>query len=513
MDGVLLLCTHYIRGVNLRGRVEDARAVPGRRQAMWAHRKARQANMTNAIWERIKWYLTLAIFLGLFFYAWEIRSDFVSAIVHGQIPGESRFLRDDAAGYHELALKTPFPCFSTKRPPFFLCLGRFWLQTFGELSAGTAQEIEQEKGDLPPDEFNRRLVRVLSNEFALRRLDLVTSQLALSAIFALTLVLAGRFAALFASFLWTLNSWDIRYSSSFLREDLILFFNLVLVLLFILLIRNPAKKSTWIGIALLLIAVGSAAALTHLTFFITILGMVIVYNGVSRFRGAWSGRDIGVSIAVYAGIWLVALPYLLFNHHETHAFFAPLHNDARFWRNHEFAGQPGYPTRQQVMESPYTGEPITPSEYVIGKHSLPEVFGRYLKGYGYAFFRHTPRLFKFVPPFEFLRYAVWLTLPGLIACHFMRREGYFFLLAGLIALFPNAFILPLDVVLSREAPAIGPGVEPRFTLPLLPFTMILCALAVERVRGVLARLLVEAALSPKAKGIGDQDAGNQQREP
>ncbi len=469
--------------------------------------------MTNAFWERIKWYLTLAIFLGLFFYAWGIRSDFVLAIVHEQIPGESRFLRDDAAAYHELALKTPFPCFSTKRPPFFLSLGRLWLQTFGELGADTAQEIEQEKADLPPDEFNRRLARVLTNEFALRRLDVVTSQLALLAIFALTLLLAGRFAALFASLLWTLNSWDIRYSSSFLREDLIIFFNLVLVLLFILLIRNPATKSNWIAIAFLLIAVGSAAALTHLTFFITILGMVLVYNGVRRFRGAWSGRDIGVSIAVYAAIWMVAMPYLLFNHHETHAFFAPLRNDARFWRNTEFAGQPGYPTRQQVMESPYTGEPITPSEYVIRKHSLPEVVGRYLKGYGYAFFKYIPRLYRFIPPFEFLRYAVWLTVPGVIACHFIRKEGYFFLFAGLTTLLPNAFILPLDAVLSKEVPAISPGVEPRFTLPLLPFTMILCALAVERVRGVLARLLVEASLSPKAKRIGDQDAGNQQGEP
>ena len=65
--------------------------------------------------ERIKWYLTLGVFLGLFLYAWQSRLETISAIINGEIRGESRFLVYDAAEYYQLALKTPFPCFSTRR--------------------------------------------------------------------------------------------------------------------------------------------------------------------------------------------------------------------------------------------------------------------------------------------------------------------------------------------------------------------------------------------------------------
>jgi len=33
--------------------------------------------------ERIKWYLTLGVFVGLFLYAWQNRLDTVSAIING----------------------------------------------------------------------------------------------------------------------------------------------------------------------------------------------------------------------------------------------------------------------------------------------------------------------------------------------------------------------------------------------------------------------------------------------
>jgi len=442
--------------------------------------------------ERIKWYLTLGVFVGLFLYAWQNRLDTVSAIINGEIRGESRFLVYDAAEYYQLALKTPFPCFSTRRPPFFLCLGRSWLHVFGDLHAGTLQEVAQEKARLSPAELSQRLLRVLSNELAMRRLNVATSQCALLALFSLTLLLAGRFAALCAAFLWTFSTWDIRYSTSFLREDLLVFLNLILVLIFVLLIRNPTNKSTWFASTVLLIAVGSAASLTNLAYFITILGMVLVYNLVKGLGRAWSRRDMAVSVAVYAGILAVALPYLVFNYREVGAFFAPLHNHARFWRNHEFAGQPGYPTRQEVIEGSRLGAPITTFEYVFEKHSLLEVGRRYLQGYRYALGRYLPRLFNFIPPLELLRYALWLTLPGLVACHLLGREGYFLLFASLITLFPNAFILPLNVVLTKDAPAFGPGVEPRFTFPLLSFAMILCGLGAEKVREMIARWFIDA---------------------
>jgi hypothetical protein len=133
-----------------------------------------------------------------------------------------------------------------------------------------------------------------------------------------------------------------------------------------------------------------------------------------------------------------------------------------------------------VIEGSRLGDPITTFEYVFGKHSLVEVGRRYLQGYRYAIGRYLPRLFNFTPP-QILRSLSGSALPGLVACHLLGKEGYFLLLASVITLFPNAFILPLNVVLTKDSPVFGPVSSLDLSFPY-SFAMILCGLGAEKVR-------------------------------
>jgi hypothetical protein len=53
---------------------------------------------------------------------------------------------------------------------------------------------------------------------------------------------------------------------------------------------------------------------------------------------------------------------------------------AKFYRNTEFAGKPGYPTKDQLEHDAFAGAPVTMSEYLFRDHSFSEVV--HSMGYG-----------------------------------------------------------------------------------------------------------------------------------
>ncbi|MCC6739758.1 MAG: hypothetical protein IT452_11995, partial [Planctomycetia bacterium] len=191
--------------------------------------------------------------------------------------------------------------------------------------------------------------------------------------------------------------------------------------------------------------------------------------------------DAALGAAIVAGTWLLASPYLVFNAAKTGKPLAPMQAHAQFWRNHEFAGQPGFPTRAEVVQNSYCGPPETPFHYVFGLHSLPEVAGRYVSGLWAGYTRYLSRLFA---DRSWLAWIVPLAAAGLA---WRRRwEGAFAIAAGLVALLPFAFILTLDTVLTVEP--VGPtGVEPRFALPALTFALLWIAGGVGAAVHVLMR--------------------------
>ncbi|MBI5368263.1 MAG: hypothetical protein HZA54_14605, partial [Planctomycetes bacterium] len=192
-----------------------------------------------------------------------------------------------------------------------------------------------------------------------------------------------------------------------------------------------------------------------------------------------SRAALACAAAPFAALLLLS-PYLVFNWRTAGSAFAPMKSHARFWRNHEFAGRPGFPTRAEVIANGYTGPEITPAGYVFGLHGAGEVCARYGAGYWLAFTRYLPAL---LGPLGVL---AWLIPLGAAAALRRRAVGALLVAAALGAVLPNAFILPLDTVLTPEVPAVGPGVELRFTFPLLPYGILwiamACAAAAERFR-------------------------------
>ena len=142
----------------------------------------------------------------------------------------------------------------------------------------------------------------------------------------------------------------------------------------------------------------------------------------------WSRLDAALAAGACLAVWLLVAPYLIYNRSQAGAAFAPHQAHARFWRNHEFAGRPGFPTRAEVVADSYCGPPITPSGYVFGLHSFPEVVGRLVKGTFAAYTRYLWRLCTDWP---------WLTLlfpAGLIALIWKRRwEGAWLAFAAIAA--------------------------------------------------------------------------------
>lgn len=426
--------------------------------------------------DRILGYGALLALLLLAAHAAAIRLEYAVWVREADDGGESPFLQGDAQRYHDLAISTPFPCFSTERPPAFLALGRAALFLWGDLEAGTEKDLGQAAVPARGRAAGERRARVLANHRVLRRVGIAASLLAMGALVALAWLLAGRFAAVVVAGLWAYNPWDIYYSTSFLREDVLILCQLLVAVLFLAWLRLERGSRRIALIVPLLVAVGAAAAHIHLAALLPLVALVIAFNAAKTVFRRWERRDLVWSAALLGGVALLCLPYLLYNRAHAGSMFAPMDKAALGWRNHEFAGRPGFPTRAEVAQDCFAGPEISTARYVFGLHTPLEVLARYVHGYWCAFVHYLPRL---LGPWRLL---AWLVLPGFVACHFLRAEGYLTACATLVSILPNAFILPLDTVLTPEVPEVGPGVEPRFVMPLLPFAILLCAVALEQGR-------------------------------
>jgi hypothetical protein len=400
---------------------------------------------------------TLAAFALLVGLATMRRLEIVDAVLAGEIEGATPHLSGDASSYYRLAMRTPLPGFSTEREPVIVADGRIALAAGGDLGAGLLEEAA--------DGAARQ--RVLANHAMLRRWSIVHSLLAMAALFGCALLVAGRVGALVASLLWADNLWLSLYGVGFLREDIAAACTLGMVAALVMLFRLPPEKRR----ARLLMAAGAAGAgallaLTRLEGLGTATLLVGLWAAARAAAKRFVRADAWISAGVVAGVWLLVSPYLIYNAAKTGSPLHPIQNHSQFWRNHEFAGQPGYPTRAEVVANSYCGAPETPFHYVFGRHSLPQIVSRYLSGLWAGYTRYLSRL---LADRSWLAWLVPLAALGLV--RFRRWEGAFAIGAGLVALLPFAFILTLDTVLTAQP--IGPtGVEPRFALPTLPFAFL-----------------------------------------
>jgi 4-amino-4-deoxy-L-arabinose transferase-like glycosyltransferase len=99
-------------------------------------------------------------------------------------------------------------------------------------------------------------------------------------------------------------------------------------------------------------------------------------------------------MALMIGI-TIFIPHL-WGMYRVHGDFLYTNNlNARFYTNTEFAGQPGFPSNEEIdQKGMYTGPKVTPFDYFFRFHTLPEFFWRNVWGltkiYIYLVIRYIP---------------------------------------------------------------------------------------------------------------------------
>jgi 4-amino-4-deoxy-L-arabinose transferase-like glycosyltransferase len=97
-------------------------------------------------------------------------------------------------------------------------------------------------------------------------------------------------------------------------------------------------------------------------------------------RRQWNVR---MAAAVLAVAIVLVLPHLYNTYTRYGDPFYAVNHHTRFYANIEFAGQPGFPTAEQIaQEGWYAGPRITPFEYYFKYHSLWQVAARSTMGFG-----------------------------------------------------------------------------------------------------------------------------------
>jgi hypothetical protein len=281
------------------------------------------------------------------------------------------------------------------------------------------------------------------------------------------------------------------------------------VALLLLLLRCPgsALRRRWAlagGLALSM----SLSALTRESTMV-ILGMLLAAYNLSKavFR-RWDQHDANLTLAVIGAVLLFCMPTLVNNVVATGTVSPQLDAHAKWWATHEFAGQPGFPTRADVCRGIYFDGELTMFEYMFRLRSVPQAVFGYVKGYWNAFTFDLPRRYSFVV-FSRTYHMPWLAMlvpVGMLLCLWQRGDqGLLLVLCALIVLFRFAFVLPLNLVLSAEIPADPPGVEARFILPLVPFSFVFGAIAVgDTGRWLRLRITVWTGSGCHAAGVGQR---------
>jgi 4-amino-4-deoxy-L-arabinose transferase-like glycosyltransferase len=81
--------------------------------------------------------------------------------------------------------------------------------------------------------------------------------------------------------------------------------------------------------------------------------------------------------------FLICSPYLLYSAKNYGDPLIAVNVHAKWYRNMEFAGKPGFPGRADVERNAYCGDSLTSFEYMFKLHSLKEVVKRSARGFYY----------------------------------------------------------------------------------------------------------------------------------
>jgi hypothetical protein len=262
--------------------------------------------------------------------------------------------------------------------------------------------------------------------------------------------IAGPAAGLAAAGVIGLSAPLADMSADALRTDLIA----LLVLGVIAAAEFLGGRRWWRAAALGLL--GAALPLTQLSLLLVSVPSI----GWCAWRQRWRPGEIALAVALAAAF---LAPHLALNRRLSGGDW--VHSTTvhtRFYANAEFAGQPGWPTREEVRRDPYAGEPMGFGA-LLRHYPAAEIPKRYAQGFARA-------LVTEFPPVILFPEAPWLALlvPAGLAWWAWRSERRAYLaLAGLLVL-PVAFFVPR-------------GVDQRLVAPVAPLLLLATAEAMVEV--------------------------------
>lgn len=120
------------------------------------------------------------------------------------------------------------------------------------------------------------------------------------------------------------------------------------------------------------------------------LSFVYLILIMSAVRNRWKGK---ILLLVFIIPLTAVFPHLLHNKKVYNDYFYSANIHTVIFRNNEFAGQPGFPTREEVDQNGYVGPRVTPFHYIFGMHTFSEVVKNSFKGLNWILFKNdVPRL-------------------------------------------------------------------------------------------------------------------------
>jgi len=165
---------------------------------------------------------------------------------------------------------------------------------------------------------------------------------------------------LIAAFVLSVHPFLIQLSARGLREE---WFS-VLLLLFVHYGYVKSSLAPWLRVAVSGLLAG-CILLTRSECLPMIVILLLLYPLLAGRR--WNYATAIIALLLGVSLWL---PHQYSMYREHGDFFYTANQYARFYTNREFAGKPGFPTREEVrVKGMYYGPKITPLSFYCGLHS------------------------------------------------------------------------------------------------------------------------------------------------
>ena len=300
-------------------------------------------------------------------------------------------------------------------------------------------------------------------------------------------------AGLAAALIIAIHPSLIALSARGLREEL--FTALLLLFVYIGFIRSAMPRL----LRLLLTGLLMGAILLVRSESIAALMLLLLCFPLCN-KQRWNYRMVAAAAAI--GFFLL-LPHLSAMNTKFGDPFAAFKHHARFYANLEFAGQPGFPSKEEIAEKGmYTGPPISPFQYYFNYHTPWQLiqyttigFAKITCAMPFAFASETGNMRRIIDTVKALPPdAAWrqrIAAGGFVLATIAKNFTDYFMLGFIVLTFLAGVLLLLRdrcwmmvvclVAVQLQTAFVGYlNIDKRLTVPAYPLIALCCGYAIAR---------------------------------